>query len=310
VSGVSAVLTAVLVGLLLPESRVTEPGRVDIGGALLLGTGLVGVVASISVGTENGWLRAAPLVLVGLAALTGWYTRARRVPEPIIDVRGLSRPVVLMLVVVVLAAGAYQSMLQLYSLISDVAPTQGLGYGVAADGALAMLHGVPPIGIVLGGTVAGALAARIGPAVTLAAGVAVGTVATVGLFVGVSSLPVAVVCSFLLSLTAGTVVTSGFNLAAALAPPERQGSVSSLVMTMIAVGSVLLNFVGAAVLRATRTTVDGTPVNTATGVFSYIGIGAGAFVIALVAAAILVRTLRRARGAAAGHAARTAAPVP
>lgn len=145
----------------------------------------------------------------------------------------------------------------------------------------------------LGGTLAGALATRVGPAVTLMGGVALGLVATLGLFAGVSTLALAVVCSFMLSLTAGTLVTSGFNMAAVLAPPHRQGVVSSLVMVMIAIGSVVLNFAGAAVLKSTSVRVDGSTENSAAGVFGYIGLGTGAFVAAGVLALLLVRTVRR-----------------
>jgi hypothetical protein len=65
-------------------------------------------------------------------------------------------------------------------------------------------------------------------------------------------------------------------------------------MVMIAIGSVILNFVGAAVLKSTRVDVGGATENSATGVFGYIGIGAGAFVAAGVLAVLLVRTQRRA----------------
>jgi MFS family permease len=297
VSGIFAAAGAILVRFFLPESVIKTPGRIDVAGALLLGGGLAAVVSYVSFGSEFGWFGAVPLVflIVGAVALSSWAVMARRVAEPIVDITKLSRPLVLTLLVVVLGTGAYQSMLQLFSLLADVSPDQQLGYGLAAEGALGMLYGIPAIGIVLGGTLAGALATRIGPAAALAAGVTLGLVGTVGLFVGASTLPLAVVCSFLLSLTAGSLVTSGFNMASILAPAERQGVVSSLVMVMIAIGSVILNFVGAAVLKSTQVDLGGSPVNSATGVFSYVGIGAGAFVAAGVLAVLLVRTQRRAR---------------
>lgn len=294
VSGVLAAAGALLVRFFLPESVIRTPGRIDVAGALLLGGGLAAVVGYISLGAEFGWISPALLLLLaGAAALAGWYVTARRVPEPIVDIGQLGRPLVLTLLVVVLGTGAYQSMLQLFSLLADVSPDQGLGYGLAAEGALGLLYGVPAIGIVLGGTLAGALATRVGPAVTLMGGVALGLVATLGLFAGVSTLALAVVCSFMLSLTAGTLVTSGFNMAAVLAPAHRQGVVSSLVMVMIAIGSVVLNFAGAAVLKSTSVQVDGSTENSAAGVFGYIGLGTGAFVAAGVLALLLVRTVRR-----------------
>jgi len=294
-SGVFAVIGAILVRFLLAESPVRTPGRIDVFGALLLGGGLAAVVSYISLGSEFGWFRVVPLLLLGAAALGGWVVTAHRVPEPLIDIKNLGRPLVLTLLVVVLGTGAYQSMLQLFSLLSDVSADQGLGYGLAGKGALGLLFGIPAIGIVLGGVLAGALATRLGPAPTLIAGVALGTLGTFGLFAGASALPVAVVCSFLLSLTAGALVTSGFNMAAILAPAERQGVVSSLVMIMIAIGSVMLNFVGAAVLKSTKVVVDGSLMDSAKGVFSYIGIGAGTFVVAGLLAVLLVRTERRTR---------------
>jgi MFS family permease len=293
VSGLLAAITAVLVRVVIPESTVRTPGRIDVAGALLLGGGLAAVVGYISLGTELGWFGAAPLVLlgIGVAALGCWVVTARRVPEPVVDITNLGRPLVLTLLVVVLGTGAYQSMLQLFSLLADVSPDQQLGYGLAAEGARGMLYGIPAIGIVLGGVLAGSLATRVGPAATLAAGVALGTLGTVGLFFSVSTLPLAVVCSFLLSLTAGALVASGFNMAAVLAPPGRRAGMSSLVMVMIAIGSVILNFVGGAVLQSTQIIADGAAVNSATGVLTYIAIGAGAFVVAGVLAVLLVRQL-------------------
>jgi MFS family permease len=293
VSGLLAAITAVLVRVVIPASTVRTPGRIDVAGALLLGGGLAAVVGYISLGTELGWFGAAPLVLlcIGVAALGCWVVTARRVPEPVVDITNLGRPLVLTLLVVVLGTGAYQSMLQLFSLLADVSPDQQLGYGLAAEGARGMLYGIPAIGIVLGGVLAGSLATRVGPAVTLAAGVALGMLGTVGLFFSVSTLPLAVVCSFLLSLTAGALVASGFNMAAVLAPPGRRAGMSSLVMVMIAIGSVILNFVGGAVLQSTQIIADGTAVNSATGVLTYIAMGAGAFVVAGVLAVLLVRQL-------------------
>jgi MFS family permease len=140
--------------------------------------------------------------------------------------------------------------------------------------------------------VAGWLAARIGPASTLAGAVMLGTVVTIGMFLGASQLPAALCFAFLLGVTVGALGTSGFNMAGSLASAERQGIVSSLVMVMVSIGSVVLNFVGAAVLKSTAVVVDGETVNSATGVFSYIAIASGAFAIAAVLVVMLVRSTR------------------
>ncbi|WP_413798013.1 MFS transporter [Streptomyces iranensis] len=294
-SAIFAAIAAVLVHRLVPQSTIRTPGKVDIAGAVLLGGGLAAVLSYVSLGSEFGWFTVGPLALLvgGAAALARWFLVASRIPEPVIDIRNLGRPLVLTLLVVVFGTGAYQSMLTLFGLIAKVSADQHLGYGLAAPGALGLLYGIPAIGIVLGGTLAGVLSTRLGPAVALAGGVAIGTVGTIGMFLGDSVLPLAVVCSFLLSLTAGTLVTSGFNMAATLAPPERQGVVSSMVMVMVATGAVILKFVGSAVLKSTNGVVDGETVNSALGVHGYIAMATSAFIAAAVVVVILLRTQRR-----------------
>jgi MFS family permease len=300
VSGSFAAISALMVRFLLPESSIRTPGRIDVVGALLLGGGLAAVVSYVSLGTEYGWLGAVPLTLlvIGMLALASFVVHSRRNPEPVIDISNLGRPLVLTLIVIVLGAGAYQSMLQLFSLLSEVPPDLGFGYGLAGDAALGLLLGLPAIGIVLGGILAGVIATKIGPPATLAIGVLLGTTATVLLYFAVSSLPFAVVCSFLLSLTAGTLVTSGFNMAAVLASPERQATVPSLVMVVIAIGSVMLNFIGGAVLQANQVEVGGESMSSGQGVATYISIGIVAFVLSGLAAIFLIRQQRAARGSA------------
>ncbi|MGW6456099.1 MFS transporter [Streptomyces sp. NPDC055078] len=295
VSAVFAGVAAFFVRLVIPNSRIRTPGKVDVAGALTLGSGLAGVLLYVSLGQEFGWLGIASLAILicGVIALLVWYFVLTRIPEPVIDVRGISLVLGLGLLVVVMGTGAYRSMLQLFSLLIDVSADEGLGYGIAGPGALGLMFGIPSIGIMLGGILAGAVATRVGPAWPLGAGIVLGTAASlVMLLSGTGSLPIAVVCSFLLSLTAGSLVTSGFNLASILAPPERQGTVASMVMVMVAIGSVTMSFVGSAILGATSTVVHGDTVNSSTGVHTYIAVAACVFVLAAIPTALLVRRMR------------------
>lgn len=297
VSALSATVAVTCIRAFVPESEVRTPGRVDVMGTLLLGGGVVAVLGYISLGPDIGWLSVGALALLaaGVAALTRWYLVSSRVPEPVIDLRNLRGPMVLTLLVVVLATGAGQSMDQLLSLIAQVSSDQGLGYGLDAQGSLALLFGLPAIGIMAGGLLSGWLAARTDPAVALAAGVLVGTVAALGMLPGASSFPVAVFFALLLNLSMGSLLASGFNMAAALAAPHQQGVTASMVSVTSAIGSVGVSFAGAAVLSATRVTVDGRAVNSATGVYSYIATSAGLFVIAAVLAFLLLAQRRAER---------------
>jgi MFS family permease len=291
VSVALAAVAALCVRLLVPESPIRSSGRVDVGGALLLGGGLAAVLGYVSLGQDLGWLSPGMIVLLatGAAALAGWVVLALRIDEPIVDLRALSRPLVLTLLAVVLAAGSFQSVLQLTGLIAEVSPELGLGYGLGDAGPVALLFAAPAPGIVLGGTLAGWLAGRIGPARTLLGGIAIGTVATFTMLAGVSSFPLAIVGVGLLGMAAGAIGTSGFNLATGLAPPERHGVVSGLVSVMLSVGGVVVTVASTAVLNATATVVDGAPQNSAIGVYLYVLIAGVLFVLATVTATVLAR---------------------
>jgi MFS family permease len=294
VSALFAAAMAICVRNVVPESLIRTPGRIDVGGALLLGGGLAGVLGYVSLGTDLGWLAVGPLALLvgGVAALGRWFLVSSRKPDSLIDIRDLGGPLVLTLLVVFLGAGSYQSMLQLLPLIGDVSADQQLGYGLAGQGSVALLLAAPGLGVMLGGPGAGWLAARIGPAATLAGAVMLGTVVTIGMFLGAAQLLAALCCAFLLGVTVGALGTAGFNMAGSLASAERQGIVSSLVMVMVSIGSVVLNFVGAAVLESNTVVVDGETTHSATGVFSYIAIASGAFAIAAVLVVMLARSTR------------------
>ncbi|SDG83412.1 Major Facilitator Superfamily protein [Lentzea fradiae] len=288
-SAVFSVVAVVCIRAFVPESPVRTPGRVDVGGTLLLG-GVVAVLGYVSLGSDLGWLSAGALTLLtaGVVALVRWYLVSSRVPEPVVDVRNLGRPMVLTLLVVVLATGAGQSMDQLLSLIAQVSADQGLGYGLDAQGSLALLFGLPALGIMAGGLGSGWLAARTDPAVALASGVVVGTAGAFGMFLGASSFPLAVFFAVMLNLSMGSLLASGFNMASVLTAPDRQGVTASVVSVMSAIGSVGVSFAGAAVLSGTRVESGGTTVNSATGVYSYIATSAGLFVTASVLAFLLL----------------------
>ncbi len=291
-AAVLGAVAAVSIRAVIPRSTRTA-GRVDVRGAVLMGAGLAMVLGYISLGSEIGWFGVLPFTLLaaGVTAVVCWVLHSRRIPEPAIDISNLGRPLLLTLLVVVLATGATQSMDQLVSLIAQVTPDQQLGYGLGAQGMLGLLFGLPAVGILVGGVLSGWLATRIGPAATLVATTAVGAVGATGMFAGASWLPAAIAFLFLLQCTMGALLTTGFNMAATLASADRQGAIASMVTTMSAVGSMLITFIGAAVLASTQVVVDGTAVNSATGVYSYIGISVGTFVLAGVLAVRLVRKM-------------------
>ncbi|MDA2806070.1 MFS transporter [Nocardiopsis suaedae] len=293
-AAVLATAAALAVRSFIPESPVRGGGRIDAGGALLLGGGLGAVLAYVSLGRDLGWLSGGMplLAAAGAAALAAWAFLALRVEEPAIDIRALNRPVLLTLLAVVLAAGSFRSMLQLTGIVAQVPPGMGLGYGLGEGEAVAVLLATPSAGIMLGGTAAGWIAGRLGPEVPLLGGIAVGAVATFAMLGGVSVLPVAIACAAMVGIAAGAISASGYNLATGAESPERQGTTAGLVSVVMALGSVVFNFAGAEVLKATQVpgvTADGAPVSTAGGVYLYVVLAGVLFALAAVPAAKLVR---------------------
>ncbi|PQP54202.1 MFS transporter, partial [Mycolicibacterium austroafricanum] len=91
---------------------------------------------------------------------------------------------------------------------------------------------------------------------------------------------------------AGAIGASGYNLAISLEVPERQGAIAGLVSVVLALGSVIVNVVGAEVLKGTQIPgvfAGGAPVSTVTGVYLYVAMAGSLFVVAAVPALILAR---------------------
>jgi EmrB/QacA subfamily drug resistance transporter len=94
--GLSAVIVAlalVLVWRFVPESPVRAPASVDVPGALLLSGGLVALLLAFTEGQSWGWASAAILGLFGAAALLliAWVLVEMKVPQPMVDMRMMSR---------------------------------------------------------------------------------------------------------------------------------------------------------------------------------------------------------------------------
>lgn len=297
VSAALALTAAIAVRLFLPESPVHAHGRLDVTGALFLGLGLAGVLSYISLAPTTGWANIGllALLLIGIVLLTAWIVSALRTTEPVVDLRMLTRPVSATLLVVVLGTGAYQALLQLIGIIGQTPQEADLGYGLAGEsGSLGLMFALPALGAATGGILAGWLGGRVGPARTLAGGALIGAASAIGLLLSTDSFLPAAICAGLLGLTAGALVTSGFNLATTLVIEEKQGVVASLVQVMLGVGAVVMNIVGGSVLSATAIGGGSTP--SAQGVSLYIVVMLAGFVIATLIAAWTAARGDHARG--------------
>lgn len=299
VAAILSAMAALGVRVLVPESPTRSPGRLDVVGALLLGGGVSVLLAFVSLGDDVGWFSPGMLWLpvAGGVALSAWWFHSCRGAEPIIDLSLVSRRVVLTLAALVLAAGAFRSMLQLMGVIAHVPAERGFGYGLGSGEAVAALFAVANLGIAIGGVGAGWLALRPGSDVALLGGVTVGAAATAAMTFGVSALPVALACAAMMGVAAGAIGAAGYTVATSIASPEHRGMVAGLVSVVMALGSVLVTIVGAEILEATRIAgafVAGAPVSSVTGVQVYVWTAAVLFSLAAVPAFVLARDRRTA----------------
>jgi EmrB/QacA subfamily drug resistance transporter len=171
---VAAALAAVAAQLLVPESPIRTPGRVDVRGAVVLAAGLVPPLFAISRANDWGWTspRTLGLIALGVAILAGFVALERRTHQPLADIRALTRPPVLMTNVATLLVGF--GMFGSFVIIPQLAELQ---FGLDATGAgLLLLPG--SLVMLLAGPVSGALGERFGSKLPLALG---GFVAAFGL---------------------------------------------------------------------------------------------------------------------------------
>lgn len=168
-------ISLVLLYRYVPESPIRSPSRVDVPGALILAGALVALLVALTEGEELGW--SSPLVvglLLAAAALTViWGAVERRTASPMVDLRMLSHPPVLLTNVTTIISGF--ALFSCFVLLPSYVQTSSEhGYGFGASGTVAGLYLLPSsVAMLFSGTAAGVLARRYGSKWPLAGGMAI-----------------------------------------------------------------------------------------------------------------------------------------
>ena len=202
----------VLVAALVPRrsARTASGSRIDVAGTALLSGGLLALLLAVAQGAAWGAVAAAALLVLAAVLLATLWVVERRAREPLIDVRVLARPAMVLVNLLTLMLGfiPYAFYVGLPALFQAPLGT-GFGMTVAATG-LAMLPGA--VLVVIGGRLAPVLLGRM-PAAVVAV-IALGTMAggSIGSALMAGSLPAIVVFFSLVGLGNGL----GFALAADL----------------------------------------------------------------------------------------------
>jgi EmrB/QacA subfamily drug resistance transporter len=273
--------------LLVPESPVRTPGRVDFRGAALLAAGLVPPLYAIAQANEWGWAsgRTLGLVLAGVAILAVFVAVERRTAEPLVDVRGFAAPPVLMTNVTTLLIGF--GMFGSFMLIPQLASTPlASGYGFGLDATAAGLLLLPgSILMLFAGPLSGMLGGRFGSKVPLAIGA---TLTGLGLLcLGLSHGSEATVLGWnlVMSVGFGLVFAAIPNLIVSAVPPRQTGEAIGVNALVRSVGASLGTQVTAAIIAGT--VVAGSPLPTEGGyTAAFVACAAVAVLAGLVATRI------------------------
>lgn len=247
-----ALVAAIATELLIPESPVRTPGRVDVRGAVVLAIGLIGPLLAISYASDWGWgdPRTLGLIAFGLVVLAFWYRLEARTPSPLADVRTLAMPSVAMtnLATTFVGFGMFGSFLLIPQLAESPVST-GFGFGLGATGAgLLMLPG--SVAMLFVGPVSGSLGGRLGSRIPLAIG---GGICAAGLLVLSllhGSQAEIVLGSLLLSIGVGFAFAAMPNLIVEAVPLAQTGEATGFNTLLRNVGASLGSQVSAAILAA------------------------------------------------------------
>ena len=215
------VVSLILVARLVPaDAREADPssggtavgraGGADVLGAMLLSAGLLALLLAVAQGAAWGPVAVVVLLLLSAGSFAALWVQERRAADPLLDLRTLGRPALLLVNLLTLLLGfiPYVFYVGLPALFQS-SPPVGFGMTVAATG-LAMLPGA--VLVVVGGRIAPVLRKRMPAAAVAVMALVLMAAGGAGSALAVGSLPAVVVFFSLVGLGNGL----GFALAADL----------------------------------------------------------------------------------------------
>jgi EmrB/QacA subfamily drug resistance transporter len=278
---------AILGAFRLPESTVLSPGRIDVPGVAVLSVGLTAPLLALSRTATWGWSDARTLGLfaAGAVFLVGFVFLELRVPTPLVDMRVLGSPVVLITNIAMLLFGA--GMFAVFSLVPQLAQLPeavGYGFGLGATGsALLLLPGA--LLMLVAAVIVGRIVLQVGPKAPLIAGSLIAALGLACLALVHGSQLTVVLFASLTFIGIGVGMAAMPNIIMAAVPPDRisEGTgVNALVRT---VGSSIGSQVVATVLAGS--VVAGSAVATDSAFSMSFWLAAGAVLLAAAVAVFI-----------------------
>jgi EmrB/QacA subfamily drug resistance transporter len=177
VGAIPVLASTLLIARFVPESPIKRPTKPDYLGAGALSIGFAALLLALSEGSTWGWASPGVLGLAAIAAsaLAAWVAIERRVPDPLVDLRTLSRPA--------MAATNVSTILLGFSMTAFFVLVPGFlqgDFGLSPTEAGLTL--VPfSAAMIAAGPLAGALGTRRGRVLPLRIGLALGATSLAGL---------------------------------------------------------------------------------------------------------------------------------
>ena len=294
------ILVAVIV--VVPESRLRTPGKVNWAGAALLSGWLICLLLGVSEGRSWGWGSPKTLALLVAAALLAatWMRVEERSPVPLVDMQMLRRRGVWTtnLATLLIGFGMFASFILVPQFVEL---PQSTGYGFGASVTAAGLFLVPAtIAMLIVSPLTGRITNAVGSKVPLVAGAAVSAVAfALMAFVHGQEWQI-YLATALMGIGIGLAFASMTNLIVEAVPREQTGVASGMNAIMRSIGSSLGSQVSATIIAASIL-ASGLPGER--GFTIAFAMCAGVLVVGTLAAAAVPSRAARAHAGAAADAA-------
>ncbi|HEX4691195.1 MAG TPA: MFS transporter [Solirubrobacteraceae bacterium] len=234
----------------VPESPVRTPGRVDVAGAVILAAGLSAVLIAISRAHEWGWTSGRTLGLIGggLVLLAGFVAFERRHAEPLINMRTLARPPVLITDLATLLVGF--GLFGTFVLIPQIAELpKGGDVGLGLDATEAGLLMAPGgIMMLLIAPIVGRVGERVGSKPPLVAGALLAAGGLVGMALGHGSALGIVLWGLLLNTGVGCAFAALPNLIVSAVDAHETGEATGVNTIARNIGASLGGQVAASIV--------------------------------------------------------------
>jgi EmrB/QacA subfamily drug resistance transporter len=249
---IGIVVATVGIVVVVPESPIRAPGRVDWAGAVLLAAWLVALLVAVSEGPAWGW--GSPRV-VGLFAAAGalaaaWIAAERRIREPLVDMAMMRERAVWTtnLAALVFGFGMFSSFVLVPQFVELPAST-GFGFGASVTRAGAFM--VPAtLAMLLAGPISGRLSSTVGSRVPLVAGSLVSSAAFALLAFAHADGWQILLAMFVMGTGIGLAFASMANLIVEAVAPHQTGVATGMNTIVRNVGGAVGSQVSAAIVAA------------------------------------------------------------